>query len=147
MEALKPCPFCGGTPRIGDKYEGAGQRPSMSYPEIVCDQCGVRTDFGKRGFHRMFTAWNARAESAELARLRAENERLRAALQRELARLQSIGRIQTHYEGCDGSQGHAICYAARLIREALNPQSSTPAPGAAAEPPPNPQAPTDPAVS
>lgn len=76
MSELLPCPFCGGTPRIGDKYEGAGQRPSMNYPEIVCDQCGLRTDFGKRGFHRMFIAWNARAESAELARLRAGNEEL-----------------------------------------------------------------------
>jgi len=87
------------------------------------------------------------ATGADNARLRTENERLRAALQRELARLQSIGRNQTHYEGCDGSQGHAICYAIRLIREALNPPSSTPAPVAATELPPSPPAPTEPSVS
>jgi hypothetical protein len=58
-----------------------------------------------------------------------EIDRLRAALEREYNRLQSLGRAMTHYEGCDGSQEHAICYAMRLIREALNhpPRTSTPA--------------------
>lgn len=57
----------------------------------------------------------------EIERLREECQRYRMALQREYERLQSLGRNMTHYDGCNKSQGHAICYAMKQIADILHP--------------------------
>ena len=69
MSELKPCPFCGGKPRV-DACDGAamfhghigtasiGGRP-MTHKMIYCSKCGVHTKayLTDRG---LFNAWNRR---------------------------------------------------------------------------------------
>ena len=73
-EQLKPCPFCGG--KALQIIRGS---PGCEY--VKCEGCKATTDDTSR--LRAITAWNRRApadDSAVVEVLRAENERLREAL-------------------------------------------------------------------
>lgn len=61
-DLLKPCPFCGGPARLGDRYESAGQRPSKNYPAAWCDACQIDLSFGQRSAWRVVEAWNRRTD-------------------------------------------------------------------------------------
>ena len=39
---LKPCPFCGGTPTIGEYGYGSGNYGSGDRIEIHCNHCNVK---------------------------------------------------------------------------------------------------------
>jgi hypothetical protein len=65
---LKPCPFCWGAARIGDQYEGSGQRPSKCYPVIRCDTCNLCVDFNVRHSYDMVKFWNGMAIAEETAK-------------------------------------------------------------------------------
>lgn len=67
-DLLKPCPFCWGSARIGDKYEGDGQRPSKYYPVIRCDTCNLCVDFEARTTIKMVDRWNNMAIAEESTR-------------------------------------------------------------------------------
>ena len=71
---LKPCPFCGGKPRVL-VCDGSGQYHSnlgtvvyygrkMTHLLIMCDKCHIRTQayLTRRG---VFNAWNRRADNEQ----------------------------------------------------------------------------------
>lgn len=58
MNDLNHCPWCKQPVRIGDMYEGYGQKPSMNYPCIRCDKCSLVVTFGERTTHKMVERWN-----------------------------------------------------------------------------------------
>jgi hypothetical protein len=69
MRELKPCPFCGGKPKVkvcdgsGTYYTDIGTDflfgRKMSHCLVKCDRCGVKTKayLTRRG---VFNAWNRR---------------------------------------------------------------------------------------
>ena len=50
---LKPCPFCGGKPRLEEKYRSFIAGKSERVAVVICQNCGARasrirhTDYGK----------------------------------------------------------------------------------------------------
>ena len=57
-DELRPCPFCGGTPRV--KHLFSGGEPTHS--RVECTRCHIKTDyyvyeFGERNIIRV---WNRR---------------------------------------------------------------------------------------
>ena len=50
---LKPCPFCGGKPRLEDKYRSFIAGKSERVAVVICQNCGARasririSDYGK----------------------------------------------------------------------------------------------------
>lgn len=82
QDELKPCPWCScKTPYAASPSLG------QSYWRVVCDDCGAEgPPWGKDMIApdcdaACITAWNTRADDAELTRLRAENKALRGALE------------------------------------------------------------------
>lgn len=79
-EELKPCPLCTGKGKLGKRscYK--------AHPfEVFCLECGCRTLLWATE-QEALTAWNTRAESPEIAELRAENDRLRSELGASITR-------------------------------------------------------------
>ncbi len=74
MNELKPCPFCGGEPKLmvcdgsGSYYSDIGTAAfcgrEMTHKLIRCSKCGVRTKayLTEKG---LFKAWNRRFENAD----------------------------------------------------------------------------------
>lgn len=74
MNELKPCPFCGGEPKLmvcdgsGSYYANIGTAAffgrEMTYKLIRCQKCGIRTKayLTEKG---LFKAWNRRAGNAD----------------------------------------------------------------------------------
>lgn len=52
-EELKPCPFCGGKPKL-EKFRWTGIEYS-----IICTECGCRT-FESNNYNAVIKAWNTR---------------------------------------------------------------------------------------
>jgi Lar family restriction alleviation protein len=74
-EELKPCPFCGGKPRVAlgeHDFDGA---------EVICQSCaGSSGHFSDdKEADQASRHWNTRADNATIAELRAEVERWKAA--------------------------------------------------------------------
>lgn len=83
-DELKPCPFCGGQPKIEPKNP---ERDGDDFTRIVCSRkeghaaFASTTMYGENHKQKAITAWNTRADTAEIERLEAEVERLRGAAQ------------------------------------------------------------------
>lgn len=73
MMELKPCPFCGGLPKVkvcdgsGSFFSDIGTEVfygrKMTHCLIICDRCRIRTGayLTRRG---VFNAWNRRIDNA-----------------------------------------------------------------------------------
>lgn len=73
-DELKPCPFCGLKPNLNEAVTYQNGEKSSAF--VRCPHCGLAYSFGDKN-EQAVSRWNTRPiEDA----LRAENERLRAAL-------------------------------------------------------------------
>ncbi len=72
MSELKPCPFCGAS-----CLQIVSGQPGCHY--VKCESCKVTTDDTSRS--RAITAWNTRADDAEIERLRRIENAARAIQQ------------------------------------------------------------------
>lgn len=118
---LAPCPFCGKPATVS--------RGILDY--VGCLPCYMYFSFSPNAEfeEKAVAAWNARAESAELVRLRAENGRLREAIR---VCVDDAREIATHgdddnpcdHETINGCRSHVTETAAglhNLLVEALQP--------------------------
>lgn len=65
LEALKPCPFCGGDAHVSTyQTESLWSHDQVTYTKVSCDQCDIafQTEPGHEA--EAITAWNTRALSA-----------------------------------------------------------------------------------
>ena len=62
---LKPCPFCGGVATLSEPDVFSGER------EVSCDACGGAGPVSYSDNLEAITAWNHRADTAEVIALRA----------------------------------------------------------------------------
>jgi hypothetical protein len=69
VSELKPCPFCGGPPKIEKRFRDDTHT-------VFCPKCVA---FYEQSEEAVAALWNARTDDAELARLRGEVARLVAA--------------------------------------------------------------------
>ena len=77
QSALEPCPFCGGNGSLIERHNPMSKwRWSVDCDRTTCGMAGP-VESSKA---EAIAAWNQRTEPDELARLRAENEALRAEL-------------------------------------------------------------------
>lgn len=82
---LKPCPFCGGKPRIDTEYDMDG---FGNFHKVKCSNCfaSSKAHFASSGnecpkyYQEVREEWQKRTESTELEKLRKELEKSRELL-------------------------------------------------------------------
>jgi Lar family restriction alleviation protein len=119
---LKPCPFCGGKAeieRLGDNRQST---------IISCTECGCILENGEAFRHG--EAWNTRAADATIARLEAENARMRSLLSVADAQIVGIYSAATpggNYEfGNRFADNDPVVKEIRSVLTVPNPDDGTP---------------------
>lgn len=125
-DALKPCPFCGGTARV---YGPVGWYRQYCISHSCSVFYGGSGDFtvGSKTKEQAIAAWNRRATEADL---RAEVERLRSAL-KSIAKVKyGLQGIMEDHSDANAYNYHAMQYWAKLAaryemqaRAALSPET------------------------
>lgn len=59
MSKLKPCPFCGGEPRIRHGKYSTGGGDVIRTVCVYCDNCGCNTEYSYHGEDKI-KLWNTR---------------------------------------------------------------------------------------
>ena len=62
-DKLKPCPFCGGTPKLMKTMdESLWSHDVVPYHQVWCEECEIGTEFTCEGYEPTAQqAWNKRA--------------------------------------------------------------------------------------
>lgn len=101
-QALKPCPFCGKPPKIDNYGNGYYRIDHWCYDTVMDNFIAVE---GERKSD-VETRWNRRATEADL---RAEVERLRAALDPNQTKTAYMGEIKmTVHDVCEDEDGNLV---------------------------------------
>lgn len=82
MSELKPCPFCGGDPRIDTEYDMDG---FGNFHKVECRKCGAssKAHFCTQGnechqyYQEVREDWNTRATDSQITKLEADNAELK----------------------------------------------------------------------